>query len=305
MTELTLRTCAKVNFFLRVLGRRDDGRHNVETILHNVGIWDRLRLRLLPGEEGVRLSVTGGEAPADESNLCYRAARLLADHTRAEHGVAIELEKGIPVGSGLGGGSSDAAATLLGLCRLWGVSPKPRELVELAAALGSDVPFFLRGGCALARGRGELVEPLPDVAAWVVIVVPERRVPTAQAYAALGRGSASGRRRPLSRAGRRAVEAVAAGDLGALAEALHNDFEALRMPAIAEAMEAKAELLAAGCLGAVLSGSGSAVFGIGPDRVSAEQAAARLAKRWPWVREAPTVKAGEGVVISDREEERA
>jgi len=306
VTAITLRTCAKVNFCLRVLGRRPDGYHNVETILHTVGLWDVLRLRLIPDQSGVSVeaasTLDGGsdlfDVPTDESNLCWQAAALLAERRKQDQGVSITLEKAIPVGAGLGGGSSDAAATLVGLAQSWGMTMTGTDLEALASQLGADVPFFLRGGCCLARGKGERLETLPSAVLWLVLVMPDRRVSTAQAYAALGRGATRGRRRELSRPVQRAREAVTQGTLQALAASLHNDFEAVRMSSVEEALGAKAALLDAGCLGAGLSGTGPAVFGIAEDQAEAEHVGVQMRARWHWVRVVPTVPAGEHLVIS-------
>lgn len=302
MSGLIVRTCAKVNLCLRVLGRRDDGFHEVETVLHTVSLWDRVRLSPLPKDGEVSIGVTGGDVPADESNLCWQAARVLAERVHPSGGVAIDLEKSIPVGAGLGGGSSDAAATLAGLARLWEADLRPEEMEGIAANLGADVPFFLRGGCCLARGRGEKLDALPSVPLWMVVVVPERRVPTAQAYAALGRGTTSGRRRGVTRAVQHSMEALKLGEATAVAASLHNDFESLEMAGIAEARDVGPALKAAGCLGASLTGTGSAVFGLARDRVTATRAAAQMRTRWDWVEVVQTVAAGEGLVISSDEE---
>jgi 4-diphosphocytidyl-2-C-methyl-D-erythritol kinase len=264
-------------------------------------VWDTLEFSDIGGDE-IMLTVAGEEAPADESNLCWRAARALRERAKLTRGVRLSLRKSIPVGAGLGGGSSDAAATLVGLSRLWGLAMPPEELAALAAELGSDVSFFLHGGCAFARERGEKLDPLPSISLPLVVVVPERRVPTEKAYAALRRGASMGRRRTLDRVTRRMLEAVKAPEAGAVAAALHNDFEALDMVGVTEAREAKAELLAAGCLGALLSGSGSAVFGIAPDAGTAGNIAAALRERWPWVSTAPTVAAGESMLVTQEGE---
>jgi 4-diphosphocytidyl-2-C-methyl-D-erythritol kinase len=300
VSSLIVHTCAKVNLSLRVLSRRPDGYHNVETVLHTVGIWDTVQLTDLGPEAGISLRVEGGEAPEDEGNLCWRAAQLLAEHARVGRGVAILLQKAIPAGAGLGGGSSDGAATLVGLTRLWGLTLEREEMLNLAARLGSDVPFFLLGGCCLALERGERLEPLPSVALPLVVVVPEWRAPTAKAYAALRRGASLGRRKTLTGATRRAVVAVRSGDPVEIAGALHNDFEAAELFGVGEALEAKAALMEAGCLGALLSGSGSAVFGIAPDGATAGSIAAHLRERWDWVSIAPTVPAEESMIYSDQ-----
>jgi len=299
VSVLEIRTCAKINLCLRVLGRRNDGYHNVETILHTVGLWDRVRLTELPQGEGIALTGSGGVAPGDETNLCWRAARLLAEKRRCRRGVAIDLEKGIPVGAGLGGGSSDAAATLAGLSRLWELDVNEEELAAVGAEIGADVSFFLRGGCCLARERGEKLQPLPPVSAWLVLVAPERQVSTGQAYAALGRGSARGRRAGPAREIERTMDALEGGELTALARTLHNDFEETRMAAISDALAAKAALVEAGCLGASLTGSGSGVFGIASDRRGAERAAALLRPRWHWVAVAETVPASEHLIVEE------
>jgi 4-diphosphocytidyl-2-C-methyl-D-erythritol kinase len=300
MSTVTVHTCAKVNFSLRVLSRRPDGFHNLESVLHTVGLWDTVELTDLGPANGVAIAVEGEEAPADETNLCWRAAQLLAERAKTARGVAISLHKGIPAASGLAGGSSDAAATLIGLARLWDLSLGKEELSALAAEVGSDVPFFLLGGCCLALERGEKLEPLPSVPLSLVVVVGERRVPTAKAYAALRRGASLGRRKTLTRATRRALEAAKSGEAASVAAALHNDFEAVDMLGVTEALEAKAALLEAGCLGALLSGSGSAVFGIAPNQAAAGSIATRLRERWDWVSIAPTVSAEQSMMICEQ-----
>jgi len=302
MSWVRVRTCAKVNFCLRVLGRRADGYHSVETVLQTVGLWDRVDLAVT-ADKAITIQVTSSDAPADESNLCWRAAALMAEQIRAEQGVAITLDKSIPVSAGFGGGSSDAAATLMGLARLWNANLSQEQLEAMAAQLGADAPFLIRGGCRLARGKGEKLENLPEIPAWLVIVIPERRVSTAQAYAALARGATRGRRRELSRPIKLTVEALRQGTLQSLAATLHNDFEAAPMGGIEDALKAKAALLEAGCLGASLSGSGSGAFGISPDRESADRIAVQVRRSWDRVEVAPTVPAGENVVISEVSEE--
>lgn len=306
MTGVLVRTCAKVNLCLRVLGRRRDGYHEVQTVIQAISLWDCIGLRSDSGARAINLCVPAGGAPGDDTNTCWRAARLIAEQTGVSAAVAIELHKSIPAGAGLGGGSSDAAATLAGLARLWDVAVEPRQLENIAAQIGADVPFFLRGGCCLARGRGEKLKPLPAVSMWLVVVVPEERVPTAEAYAALRRpvgAPSSGRR--LSRPLQRMVAAARAGDPALVAEALHNDFEGVELPGLAAARRAKAALLSAGCLGASVSGSGSAAFGIAADLSQAQAIAAALKQQWPWVQVARTLQPQESMVISSLEDQTA
>jgi 4-diphosphocytidyl-2-C-methyl-D-erythritol kinase len=315
VSGLVIQTAGKINLCLRVLGRRADGYHEVETVLHTVGVWDRIRIGD-PGSSGISLSVTVGEAPPldcarggarlseveapeGEANLCWQAAALLAERTGGKRGAAIVLEKGIPLRSGFGGGSSDAAATLLGLARLWELQLPQDELEAIAAEVGADVPFFLRGGCCLARGKGDKLAPCPELPAWLVLAAPDRGVSTSQAYAALRRGATLGRRRAPSRPIQRLLDALKAGDLACVAAALHNDFEAAKIAGVDEARRAKSDLREAGCLGAAMSGSGSAVFGIARDRAHAEEVASVLRPKWAWVAVAPTVGAGSHLTIAE------
>lgn len=170
----TWRAYAKINLSLEVLGRRRDGYHDLVTILQTVDLYDTLSFE--PAAEITLTCNVPGLAGAD--NLVLRAAHLLRRATGQTGGAAIHLEKGIPVAAGLGGGSSDAATTLVALSRLWGLHMSESNLHNLAAALGSDVPFFLVGGTCLAQGRGEVLTPLPPLPEhWVVLVRPALEIP--------------------------------------------------------------------------------------------------------------------------------
>ncbi len=300
MTALTIRTAAKINLCLRVLGRRADGYHEIETVLHTIGLWDQVYLAD-NDSDSITLASVSGEGPADETNFCWQAASLLAERAKIKRGVVIKLDKAIPFRSGLGGGSSDAAATLTGLVRLWKLELAPDELSSIAVEIGADVPFFLHGGCCLARGKGEKITRLPDLSAWLVVIMPERRISTSQAYVALKRGATRGGRRGTSRPVQRFLDALKQGELGAIARALHNDFESVAMAGVADALQAKQDLLEAGCLGAAMSGSGSAVFGLTLDRETAADIAARIEGKWPWVAVTPTVPAGSSIIITEAE----
>jgi 4-diphosphocytidyl-2-C-methyl-D-erythritol kinase len=199
----------------------------------------------------------------------------------------------------LGGGSSDAAAAIAGLVRLWELDLGQDEMEGLGAQIGADVPFFLRGGCCLARGKGERLAAAAAVKAWLVVVVPERRVATAQAYAALQRGVTRGRRRAPSRPVQKLLQMLEGNSVAEVAAALHNDFESVPMAGVADALLAKAELLDAGCVGALMSGSGSSVFGLTDGRENAARIATQLKGRWPWVAIAPTVRAGDHMSFSE------
>ncbi|MBN1458022.1 MAG: 4-(cytidine 5'-diphospho)-2-C-methyl-D-erythritol kinase [Armatimonadetes bacterium] len=298
MRSLSVRTAAKVNLCLRVLGRRPDGFHEVETVMHTIGLWDRLQLAD-DGTAGIHVCAAPAEAPQGEDNLCWQAASVLAEYAKVKRGATITVEKTIPMRSGLGGGSSDAAATIAGLTRLWQLNLGQDEMEGLGAQIGADVPFFLRGGCCLARGKGERLAAAPAITAWFVLVVPERRVATAQAYAALQRGVTRGHRRAPSRPIQKLLSTLETNDIAEISSALQNDFESVPMAGVADALLAKTELLEAGCVGALMSGSGSSVCGLTESRDAAAQIATQLEGRWPWVAIAPTISAGDHLEFSE------
>ena len=177
----TYRSFAKINLHLRVLGRRDDGYHDLETLYQTVGFADRVTVELTSG--AVDLTVSEGDAPAGETNLAHRAASAFLRRWAPEVGVRIDLEKRIPMGGGVGGGSSNAATVLLALQQMLGRPAKHEELHELARELGADVPYFLVGGTALGRGRGDeliSIEELPERPVWLAI--PPIGISTAEIF---------------------------------------------------------------------------------------------------------------------------
>jgi 4-diphosphocytidyl-2-C-methyl-D-erythritol kinase len=254
---------AKLNFSLCILGRRPDGFHQVETVLHAIDLCDELTLTPTKGEVKVECNVDIEE----ETNLCRRSALLLREATGCRKGVHMKLQKKIPTGSGLAGGSSDAAATLQALNALWELGLSKEELAEVGARLGCDIPFFLWGGTALGTNRGDMIRPLDShPRLWFVLAKPQFEVPTAWAYRELDRYPL---REPMTE---QMLSALTVGSPQAIAQALHNDLEEPVMRHHAELAELKKQLLEAGCLGAALCGSGSAVFGVAKDRLSAREA---------------------------------
>jgi 4-diphosphocytidyl-2-C-methyl-D-erythritol kinase len=191
---------AKINLHLQVLGRRDDGFHEVRTLLQSIDLLDHIEVEALDGAEAdgealkeggpaIQLEVSPADAaPSDETNLVIQAARALQEATGCRRGARIRLKKAIPAGAGLGGGSADAAATLVALDRLWGLGLDRLKIHRIAARLGSDVPFFLIGGLALGVGRGEEVYPLPDIPELALLVaLPQIHVSTAEVYRRLNK----------------------------------------------------------------------------------------------------------------------
>lgn len=252
---------AKINVGLRIVGKRPDGYHDLETLFVAVDLEDRLYAGARPDGE-IRLTVEGApDIPAGEENLVMRAARLLAARVGGGHGADLRLVKRIPAGAGLGGGSSDAAAALLALDALWGAGLDEADFHALALALGSDVPFFLRGGTALGRGRGEILTASPPFPPWpILLAVPSFGVATRDAYAAL-----AARLTGVDGGLRMLQTAVAEGDMKALARHIENDLEAgvLRIcPALGGLKRALEE---SGLDLVAMTGSGSAHFGIARD----------------------------------------
>lgn len=268
MPALRLLAPAKVNLTLEVLGRRPDGYHEVRTVMQAVDLCDEL---LLAPSKELSLSVTPADAAPVEANLVLRAAEALAARAGVTDGAAITLRKHIPTAAGLGGGSSDAGATLLGLRRLWDLAVKDGELAEIAASLGSDVPFFLCGGTALATGRGETLLPLPPPQEGAAVLLapgaPGLEDKTRRLYGML---------RPEHYAAGEATDEVV-GRLHAgepIAEMLVNAFEAVAADAYAAHGEYRSALPRS-----VLAGAGPSVFALFANETEARLAADRLARQ--------------------------
>jgi 4-diphosphocytidyl-2-C-methyl-D-erythritol kinase len=267
---LTVRAPAKVNLFLEVTARRPDGYHELRTLLVAVSLFDALAFA--PAAT-IRLSCTDPALGTGPENLIVRAAEALRRHTGTRAGAAIALTKRIPVAAGLGGGSSDAAATLVGLNRLWKLRLGRDELARLAAELGSDVAFFLHGPAAWCTGRGETVTP------WrigrrlhLVLARPPFGLSTADVYRRV-----EVPRRPKS--GAALMEAVAAGDDELVGRLLHNRLQAPALALRPELSEWLGRLAAAHPLGTLVSGSGSTVFALARDAADARRIVADVR---PW-----------------------
>jgi len=261
---------AKVNLRLDVLARRADGYHELRTIFQSISLHDTLQLERSP-KPGIELKIVGDPVLAQGSprdNLVWRAAEAFRLHWRFAGGLRITLKKRIPAGRGLGGGSSDAAAALAGLLRLTKRKIAPERLLEMAAGLGADVPFFLFGGRALGRGRGDEIYPLPDGQRRILLVVAPREiaVSTREAYGWLDR-------RLTKNSDNFRLWSFCALCWSAPEDRLSNDFEKVvfrRHPRLARIRRA---LLQRGAAEAALAGSGSAVFGIFPNPAQARRSA--------------------------------
>jgi 4-diphosphocytidyl-2-C-methyl-D-erythritol kinase len=269
---VSARAHAKINLDLRVLGTRSDGYHELRTVFQAIALHDIVECTEYEGPFTIECDTAG--VPLDRSNLVWRAAETLWRSLRrpgAVRGVHVRLRKQIPLQAGLGGGSADAAATLMALARLWRVPLRPAQLTDIAATLGADVPFFLSGGTALGLGRGDEVYPLADLPRhWIVLLVPGFGVASADAYAWYDA------ERDLARGVSTRDAQHVPGPWPSRAAQMINDLEAPIARHYPEIDQMRTALRRAGALAAAMSGSGSTVFGLFQKRGDAVNAVTRL-----------------------------
>ena len=269
---MKLKSYGKINLGLRVLGVRPDGYHEIETILQTIDLHDDIELS--PARGGIRIRSSHALVPEDDTNLAWKSAQLLKESYGVQEGVDVTIRKVIPVGAGMGGGSSNAAVILMGVARMWGISLPDNELFSLAAEIGSDVPFFLRGGTALATGRGQDLEYFnPD---WdqetFVLIYPHIEVSSAWAYKTV--------KLDLTHTGKY-VNLKSLFDKGTFSQSgrtalFANELEEgvnSRYPVVGRAKET---LLSQGAVAAAMTGSGSAVYGLFVTWEEAQKAAHRI-----------------------------
>jgi 4-diphosphocytidyl-2-C-methyl-D-erythritol kinase len=253
---------AKVNLYLEITGKRSDGYHTLSTVFQTISLADELTFS---PSDSLSLSCSDSALPVDERNIVTRAARRLQVSLKENRGAKIYLKKVVPMGAGLGGGSSDAATTFLGLLRLWGRKLSTLELRRLAVQLGADVPFFLKGGTCSATGIGDklkVLKPLPKT--WMVLVWPGFGVSTKEAYEKV--------QMPFTR-----PEPRHSADPR---HCLFNRFESLVFPHHPELPRLKEDLLSGGATVALMSGSGSSIFGLAKSRAHGAQIKSRIQKKY-------------------------
>lgn len=273
MKSVELNAYAKVNLGLAVMGRREDGFHELRTVYQSISLADHLEVKLAPGAPAVHLESSGIAVPEGRQNLAVRAAEAVLEELKLKRRVWLRLHKRIPAGSGLGGASSDAAAIIRALLYLSGKALPKDGALSLAASLGSDVPFFLFGGRALGVGRGEEVYPLPEgPRRWCVVVFPGVSSSTPEAYRRLHAPLLTSRRADHN------IDLFCSKINGAAWDQLENDFERVVFPTVPELAGVKKTLLRRGARMAALSGSGSAVFGIFSEPRQAREAVQQLQK---------------------------
>ncbi|HHV71375.1 MAG TPA: 4-(cytidine 5'-diphospho)-2-C-methyl-D-erythritol kinase [Clostridia bacterium] len=267
---LKVKAKAKINLYLDVLYKRADGYHEVKMVMQSVDLADIIEL--VPVSEGISVFSDLPYLPNDERNLAYRAAVLLQEKYNVDQGVRIYLEKRIPVAAGLAGGSTDAAAVLMALNKLWKLNLPLSELEQLAAELGSDVPFCLYGGTALAEGRGELITPLPSLGKfWTVIATPSFSVSTAEVYRSLDLGRLK-EKKDLAEM----IRGLERDKPDLIVKNLYNALETVTAERYEEINLLKASALEEGALAALMSGSGPSVFALAPSKSVAQA----IFRRW-------------------------
>ncbi len=272
MDSITLKAPAKVNLRLDVLARRPDGYHELRMIMQQLDLGDEVSITRV-SEPGIFVTCDRDGVPDGPENIAWRAARALLDRSQRSDGLAIAISKNIPVAAGLGGGSSDGAAVLLGVNQLLGLGYSREELMQIGVTLGADVPFFVYAPVAVAEGIGEVLTPIAQMPElWMVLVNPNVPVSTAWVYKNLQlTARENGDKLPRSFA-----------DLAEVCAIMANDLENVTIPAFPVIREIKEQLQNRGALKAMMSGSGPTVFGIFADESTARAAAADMSTTSDW-----------------------
>ncbi|MCI8532267.1 MAG: 4-(cytidine 5'-diphospho)-2-C-methyl-D-erythritol kinase [Lachnospiraceae bacterium] len=281
MDKIQLKALAKINLGLDVLRRREDGYHEVKMIMQTISLCDELELRKRK-QPGIQVRTNLHYLPTNENNLVYKAAQLLMEEFQIGDGIAIQLQKRIPVAAGMAGGSSDAAAVLWGMNQMYGLGLSRKGLMERGVRLGADVPYCVLRGTALAEGIGERLRTLPPMPkCYILLAKPGISVSTRFVYENLHANDLKPEQHPDVDA---MIEAMKEKDLGLLTARMGNVLELVTVPAHPVIEEIKKYMLEAGALGAMMSGSGPTVFGIFDTQAKARKAyhamrAGRLAKQ--------------------------
>ena len=256
MEQCVRKAYAKINLGLDVIGRLENGYHEVKMIMQNVGIYDVLTLTKIP--EGIVVTTDNGELPTDDNNLIYKAAKLMLENYNISQGVKIHLEKNIPIAAGMAGGSTDAAATFWGMNELFSLRLPEEKLREIGVKVGADVPYCIMGGTALAEGIGEKLTRLPDAPDCCLLVAkPDINVSTKYVYEHL---DAEGVEEHPDIDGM--MEAIYQGNLEGIVDRLGNVLEVVTVKKYTIIEDIKKEMLSFGAMGSLMSGSGPTVFGI-------------------------------------------
>lgn len=274
-TAITIKARAKVNLTLDVIGRRENGYHDVKMIMQQVDLYDLVTVRCIPTGE-LRLSCSDDFLPVDEKNIAYKAAENMRKKYAIAHGFEIHIEKNIPVSAGLAGGSADAAAVIKAINRLCGLGLSEKTMMAIGFELGADVPFCIMEGCALAEGLGEKLTPITGFEhAWLVLVKPNFGVSTKEVYTALEYETLKGH--PDTDGMIKALEAQKRHDI---IDRVHNVLEEVTLKLYPGVSEAKRFLAGHGAEGVLMSGSGPTVFGFYKSYERAKNAQKKIKKHY-------------------------
>lgn len=274
MNQVELKALAKINLGLDVLGRRENGYHDVRMIMQSIYLYDTVKLTKQK-EPGIWIETNLGFLPTGENNIAYKAAKMLIDEFGIDEGIRIRLDKHIPVAAGLAGGSSNAAAVLFGMNRMFGLHLSMEELKERGVKLGADVPYCIMRGTVLAEGIGEELSVLPPMPKCAVLIAkPPVSVSTKAVYEALDSKEIT-EHPDIDRI----IDGLKAGDLRKIASSMGNVLEDVTIPMHPVIAEIKQEMLDAGALGAMMSGSGPTVFGLFESRAAAKAAQKKIRDR--------------------------
>lgn len=273
MNSIKLKARAKINLGLDVLGKREDGYHEVRMVMQTIGLYDRIIIKKT-SEPGIKIVTNLSFLPVNENNLVYKAAKLLLDEFGISEGVSIDLKKFIPVAAGMAGGSSDAASVLYGMNRMFRLGLTVEELMERGVTIGADVPYCIMRGTALAEGIGEKLKKLPPMPkCYIVIAKPPINVSTKLVYENLDMNGVD-RHPDIDRI----IRAIEEDDIYAVAENMGNVLENVTIPLYPVIEKIKNDMKACGALNALMSGSGPTVFGIFDDLKKAEKCIKYLKK---------------------------
>lgn len=275
-----IKSYAKINFILKILDRRGDGYHNLFSLFQRIDLWDELFFE--PLEKGILLESTVIDLPRGQTNLVYRAAELLLKKSNKNNGLKVIIQKNIPIGAGLGGGSSNAAATLLELNRIWNLNYPIEELAKMGESLGSDVPFFCYPvPTAWVSGRGEKVQPASfSPGWWMLLIFPGFSIQTREAYHLLDLSRRGDKRGLTKKGNNNTISSFQTLNEGSLLDHLENDFEPVLFSRYPVYQELKARLFEQKAEKVLLSGSGSALFGVFPDERKVRSAEEVLKKEF-------------------------
>ena len=265
MKEIEIDSYSKINLTLNILGKRRDGYHNIETIMQSINLADRIFIK--EEKEGIKIKCSHPLVPIDTQSLTYRSAEKILNRYRIKKGVKIEIDKKIPLASGMAGGSANSASILVGINKLFALNLSNKDLREIGEELGMDVPFCIQNGTALAYHRGEKVTPLPPInpPLWIIIINPGFKISSEWAYNNIDLDQIK-REKNNTKA---MLKALKEGELEEIVKNLFNSFEELIIKKYPEIGKIKDRLIEESALGALMSGSGPTVFGIAQNKEQA------------------------------------